>query len=274
VTDESPRPRLRRSTPAPTEIQISRVRRVAFIVWVGLATVMIGIGFFGLTSLVIAWFGSNQGVANPVTDLGYGALIGILITGGLLVQLRAPERKIAGLQQAALAALALLISDPLAGDNQNLVPGLIVLATVGIAVVLHPARREFLAGGPGFSAGLAAIALLCAGPLLAYALSMSEQARELSGPPHHIQRLTTMAAMAIAVGLVGVLAALQTRGWRISAWCVGAAAMVLGLSFVVFPSYRGSAGGGWGVFAVGSGLLYIVVAERRAERVRRERQPG
>jgi hypothetical protein len=260
--------------PAPTEVQISRARRVAFVTWVGLATAMIGIGFFGLTSLVIAWFERNQGVANPVTDLGYGALIGILITGGLLVQLRAPERKIAGLQQAALAALALLISVPLSGDDQNLVPGLIALATVGIAIALHPARREFLARGTGFSPGLAAIALLCAGPLLGYAWSMSEQARELSGPPHHIQRLTTMAAMAIAVGLVGVLAALQTRGWRISAWCVGAATLVLGLGFLVFPNYRGSAGQGWGAFAVGSGLLYVVVAERRATRVHRERRPG
>jgi hypothetical protein len=260
--------------PTPTEVQISRARRIAFVVWVGVSTTMIGIGFFGLTSLVIAWFGRNQGVANPVTDLGYGALIGILITGGLLVQLRAPERKIAGLQQAALAALALLISVSLAGDDQNLVPGLIALATVGIAVALHPARREFLVPGTGFSPGLAAVATIWAGPLVAYALSMSEQARELSGPPHHVQRLTTMAAMAIAVGLVSGLAAFQTRGWRICAWCVGAAALVLGLGFLVFPNYRGSAGGGWGAFAVGSGLLYLLVAEVRAKRDPSRREPG
>jgi peptidoglycan/LPS O-acetylase OafA/YrhL len=154
------------------------------------------------------------------------------------------------------------------------VPGLIVLSTVGIAVALHPARREFLVRGAGFSPGLAAIAALWAGPLLAYALSMSEQARELSGPPHDIQRLTTMAAMAIAVGLVMVLAAFQTRGWRISAWCVGAAALVLGLGFLLFPNYRGSAGGGWGVFAAGSGLLLIVVAEVRAKRDPSRREPG
>lgn len=232
--------------PTPSEVQLSRGRRIAFVAWVGISTATIGIGSFGLTSLVIAWFGRNQGVANPVTELGYGALIGILITGGMLVQLRAPEGKIAGLQQAALAALALLISSPLAGDDQNLVPGVIALAIVGIAAALHPARREFLAPGTGFSAGLAAVAALGAGPLLAYASSMAAQAQELSGPPHHIQRLTTMAAMAIAVILVSVLGAFQTRGWRISAWCVGAAAFVMGLGSLVFPNYRGSAGGSWG----------------------------
>jgi peptidoglycan/LPS O-acetylase OafA/YrhL len=103
---------------------------------------------------------------------------------------------------------------------------------------------------------------------------MGEQARELSGPPHHIQRLTTMAAMAIAVGLVSVLAAFQTRGWRICAWCVGAAALVFGLASLVFPSYRGSPGGGWGALAVGSGLLYILVAEVRAKRDSSRRGPG
>jgi hypothetical protein len=266
VSHELPRRLTEREHVTPSDVRVSRARHIAFVSWVGVSTATIGIGFFGLTSLVIAWFGANQGVANPVTELGYGVLIGILITGGLLVQLRAPERRMAGVQQAALASLALVISVPLAGDDQNLLPGLVALATVGIAVVLHPARREFLVRGAGFSPGLAVVTALCAGPLLAYALSMSEQARELSGPPHHIQRLTTMAAMAIAVGLVSVLAALQTRGWRISAWCVGAAGLVLGLGFLVFPNYRGSGGGGWGAFAVGAGLLHIVAAEVRARR--------
>jgi hypothetical protein len=69
--------------------EVSRARRIAFALWIAASSATLGIGFFGLTSLVIAWFGEDQGVANPVTDLGYGALVGILITGGLLVQLRA-----------------------------------------------------------------------------------------------------------------------------------------------------------------------------------------
>jgi hypothetical protein len=213
-------------------------------------------------------------VANPVTDLGYGALVGILITGGLLVQLRAPERKIAGLQQAALGAIALLISVPLTADEQNLLPGIIALAIVGVAVALHPTRRRFIVPGAGPSPGMAAIAVLGAGPLLAYALSMAEEAGGLSGPPHHVQRLATMAALSIAVVLVGLLGSLQTRGWRTSAWSVGGAAIVLGLAFLVVPTSRASAGGRWGAIAAGGGLLYVVVAERRARRLRSSRQPG
>jgi hypothetical protein len=250
-------------------IRLSRPRRRAFVAGVGVLTAALGIGFFGLTRLVLGWFESDRGTFIPVTDLGYGALLGILITGGLLVQFRAPEQKIAGLQQATLAILAGFIAAPIAADQQGLVPWLSMLAAVGILVALHPARGEFLRSGKGFSPALAGIAVLGAVPLIGYALSMGAQARELAGPPHHIQRLTTMAAMAIALPLVGVLAAFETRGWRMTAWCVGAAAVVFGLASVVFPNYAGSAGREWGALAIAGGLLFVLVAEWEARRVGR-----
>src|SRR6266545_1686781 len=67
-------------------------RRIAFRAWAAVLVVAFGIGSFGLTTLVIGWFGSVQGVAGPVTDLGYGALVGIILTFGMLAQLLAPER--------------------------------------------------------------------------------------------------------------------------------------------------------------------------------------
>jgi hypothetical protein len=253
------------------EDRISRARRVAFFAWAGVVTATLGIMFFGLTSLVLGWFEAEDGPIIPVTDLGHGVLVGILITGGVLVQLRASERRIAGVQQATLGSLALLISCPLASDTQNVAPGLITLAAIAVLAALHPARREFFRRGISFSPALAAIAVLGAVPFITYALSMAAQARVLVAPPHHIQRLATMAAMAIAVILVGLLAAFQTRGWRIPAWCAGAAAMVFGLASVVFPTYRGSAGRGLGALALGGGFLFIVVAEGQASRQRRER---
>lgn len=256
-----------------SEVRISRARRVAFLAWVGVITATLGIVFFGLTSLVLGWFEAEDGPIIPVTDLGYGALVGILITGGVMVQLRASERKIAGVQQATLGSLALLISAPLASDTQNVVPGLIILAAIAVLVALHPARSEFFRPGTRFSPALVVIAVLGALPFLTYALSMAAQARKLVAPPHHIQRLATMAAMAIAVVLTGLLAAFQTSGWRIPAWCAGTAVMVFGLASVVFPSYQGSAGRGWGGLAVGGGFLFIVVAEGRASRQRREMRP-
>jgi len=122
-------------------------RRVAFKAWAALLAVVFGIGSFGVTTLVIGWFESVDGVAGPVTDLGYGALVGIILTFGLLAQLRAPERKIAGLQQGALVIPALIIGSPIAWDFQNLVPAAILVPALGILLALHPARSHVLARG-------------------------------------------------------------------------------------------------------------------------------
>lgn len=244
---------------------VPRTRRVAFFTWASVLSAVQGIGFFGVTSLVLGWFGGDD-PAIPVTELGYGALVGIIITTGILVQVRDPERKIAGVQQAMLGATALLISAPLASDPQNLTPGLALLAALGILIGLHPVRRELIRPGSGFSVPLASIAAIGAIPLMAYALAMAAQARELIGPPHHAQRLATMAGMAIAIILVGVLTAFRTRGWRTPGWSAGAAAVVFGVASIVFPTHMGSAGRGWGAVAVGCGALFIIASEWQASR--------
>lgn len=247
---------------------MSPIRRIAFTTWLVVLVVVFGLGFFGLTALVIGWFADVEGVAGPVTDLGYGALVGIILTTGLVVQLRAPQDKIAGIQQAALVIPALLIGSAVASDVQDLVSALIVTVAVGSLLALHPARGEFLSKGGAISPALLAITILGAIPLISYALEMGAQARDLEGPPHHVQRLSTMAAMAMAIVLTGLLAAVKTRGWRIPAWSAGAAAITFGLATLAFPDNPGAPKGGWGMLAVGGGVLFIAAAEREARRTK------
>jgi hypothetical protein len=247
-------------------------RRNAFRAWAAVLVIVFGVGFFGLTSLVMGWFQAVEGVAGPVTELGYGTLVGIILTIGLLAQLRAPQRKIAGVQQAALVIPAMLIGSAIASDSQNVVPALILVPALGILLALHPAREEFLRRGAGFSRKLLAITILAAVPLIAYALDIGAQARDLVGPPHHVQRLSTMAAMAIAVVLVGLLAALRTRGWRIPAWSVGTAAIVFGFASIAFPDDPGAVGRGWGTLAIAGGVLFIAVAESEGRSGRATRE--
>jgi D-alanyl-D-alanine carboxypeptidase len=97
---------------------------------------------------------------------------------------------------------------------------------------------------------------------------MGAQARDLAGPPHHVQRLSTMAAMAVAIVLTGLLAALRTQGWRIPAWSAGTAAIVFGLASAVFPDQAGAAGRAWGGAAIAGGVLFIAMAELEARRAR------
>jgi hypothetical protein len=253
---------------------VSSVRRNAFTIWLVVLVVVFGLGFFGLSSLVIGWFSAVEGVAGPVTDLGYGVLFGIILTTGLAVQLRAPQDKIAGIQQAALVVPALVMGSAVASDTQDLVSALIVTIGVGILLALHPARGEFLRKGGVISPTLLAITILGAVPLIAYALEMGEQARDLAGPPHHVQRLSTMAAMAFAILLTGLLAASRTRGWRTPAWSAGAAIIVFGLATSAFPDNPGSPGRGWGMLAVAGGVLFIVAAELEARRTKPMQEPS
>jgi hypothetical protein len=264
-----PKEQVKTSTSAASR---SPGRRIAFRVWAAVLVIVFGVGFFGLISLVIGWFQGVEGVAGPVTELGYGALVGIILTMGLLVQLDAPERLIAGIQQAALVIPALLIGSAIASDSQNVVPALILIPAVGILLALHPARKEFLRRGAGFSRRLLAITILGAIPLSAYALDMGAQAQDLVGPPHHVQRLSTMAAMAIAIVLVGLLAAFKTRGWRIPTWSAGTAAIVFGLASMAFPDDPGAVGRGWGCLAIAGGVLFIAVAESEGRSGRATRE--
>jgi hypothetical protein len=169
---------------------------------------------------------------------------------------------------------ALVIGSAIASDSQNLVPVMIILPAIGILLALHPAREEFFRRGAALSLTLLAITVIAAVPLVACALDMGAQAQDLAGPPHHVQRLSTMAAMALVIVLTGLVAALQTRGWRIPAWSAGMAAIVFGLASVVFPDQAGAAGRGWGGVAIAGGVLFIAVAEWEVKRATAAREPS
>ncbi|MDQ6877172.1 MAG: hypothetical protein M3082_05645, partial [Candidatus Dormibacteraeota bacterium] len=242
----------------------SSVRRIAFFAWAAILSAAFGIGFFGLTVLIIGWFEQSFGVSTPVSELSHGALAGIIITVGLLAQLRAPARRIAGVQQAVLGILTFLITALIGGRQEPLQESLLFLVAVAILVALHPARREFFKPGAGVSPALAAISLLGAIPATGYAVSMLVQARQFVGPPHHADRFAEMAAAAIAIVFVGLLAALKTHGWTIPARSAGVAAIVVGMASVVFPDAPGAVGHAWGAVAVGWGVLFLAAAEWEA----------
>ena len=147
-------------------------------------------------------------------------------------------------------------------------------AAIGILLALHPARGEFLRKGGAISPTLLAITILGAIPVIAYALEIGAQAQDLQGPLHHVQRLSTMAAMAFAIVLTGLLAASKTAGWRTPAWSTGAAAIVFGLASWAFPDNRGAPGRGWGMLAVAGGILFIATAEREASRPKTTHEPS
>jgi hypothetical protein len=244
-------------------------RRMAFLILTGVLGAAWALGLFGWPSLVLGWIETGDRLAHRVHDLGYGVWAGVFMAVGYLSQLRAPDRRVAGFQQAALALLGFAVAVALSVDV-----GLTLFLLVGFAVLtvvlawLHPARERLLQRGEGPSVPLLALAVTAAVPLTIYALDMAALQRNgLPSDPHVMERhWSTMAALALSIWLVGALAGMRTAGWRIPAWSAGLAAAVFGLASMVFPAYPGSIGTTWGLVALIGGVLFVAVAEWEARR--------
>src|SRR2546423_5951703 len=65
---------------------------------------------FGLIDLIDGFTGYVDQARNQILDVGWGAVFGVILPLGLLTQLRRPERRVAGVQQTAVVALALALA--------------------------------------------------------------------------------------------------------------------------------------------------------------------
>lgn len=250
------------------ERRASRARRVAFTVMTGLVGLFAGFfPLFGLPLVVVAWFGAGDEAIHKFHDLGWAALMGFLLAVPALAQLWKAERKIAAMQQIAFVVLGIMLGYTISGDYVD--PGHAVAFTIlCIFVVLHPARGEFFrVRRPNLA--LLAMTLLAAIPFFAYAVDQAELQRTLSpGEPHwEGEHWADMAKVALAIPFVALVAALRAPGFRIPAWCAGAASALLGAASLVYPDQASSFGRGWGALALLGGLLFVGIAEWEARRV-------
>jgi hypothetical protein len=127
---------------------------------------------FGLIDLIDGYTGYIDQERNQVLDADWGLVFGVILPLGLLAQLRRPERRIGGIQQTVVVALALAMAG-VAGEAWRYVALAAGLAGVGaVLVALHPARAIFLARGPHPDVVMLALAAVAAVPSLGYALRM------------------------------------------------------------------------------------------------------
>jgi len=223
---------------------------------------------FGLIDLVDGFTGYVDQARNQVLDVGWGAMFGVILPLGLLAQLRRPERRIAGIQQTALVAIALALAGVAGEAWWYLVLGGGVAGAFAVLVALHPARQTLLARGP-LDPTMLVLAVVAALPILVYAWRMARaQRRDL--PPvdavsNGLHHWTVMAAVALAVLLLVSLAALGTSGAGIPATSAAIAAGAWAISCLLAPAAAaGSEGHTWAWVALaGAVVILLVVAAAR-----------
>jgi hypothetical protein len=224
---------------------------------------------FGLIDLIDGFTGYVDQARNQVLDVGWGALFGVILPLGLLAQLRRPERRIAGIQQTAIVALALAVAGAAGEQWRYLALAGGIAGLCAILLALHPARRTFLQRGR-LEPMLLALAAVAAGPSLVYAWRTASAARRglppadaVSNGLHH---WTVMTALALVVPLLVVLAATGTCGWRIPAISAPLGAGAWAVSCLLAPVQApGSEGHAWAwVVLVWAGLTLSAAALPRA----------
>src|SRR4051812_35341420 len=142
--------------------------RISRTTWLKVAALVVAFASltinFGLIDLVDGFTGYVDQARNQVLDVGWGAVFGLILPLGLLAQLRAPEGRIAGVQQTAVVALALALAGAAGqrGWYVALAAGIAVASAVLVA--LHPTRRTFLARGRCVEPTMLALAAVAAAP--------------------------------------------------------------------------------------------------------------
>src|SRR5204863_8495149 len=116
---------------------------------------------FGMIDFVDGFTGYVDQARNQVLDVGWGAMFGVILPLGLLAQLRRPERRIAGIQQTDVVAIALAGAGALGAAWWYVaLAGGLGCASAALSA-LPPAARTLVARGPRLVAtllGLAAVA--------------------------------------------------------------------------------------------------------------------
>jgi hypothetical protein len=220
---------------------------------------------FGLIDLIDGYTGYVDQARNQVLDAGWGLVFGVILPLGLLAQLHRPERRIAGLQQTAVVAFAVAIAGAAGEAWGYLALAAGIAGACALLVLLHPARRTFLAQGQRLDAVMLALAGVAAVPALVYARRMaSAQRRDL--PPadavsNGLHHWTVMTALALIVLLLVLLAAVRTSGWRIPATSASVAAGAWAISCLLAPAAAaGSEGHAWAWGVLGWAVVTLTVA--------------
>jgi hypothetical protein len=245
---------------------LTRQRVFSLAVWVTLVLA----GSFGLMVLAMqlgllamSHFTEHH---HRVHDIIFALLVGTSVVG-MLAQVRAPARNVAGQLMALVPFAALLLSVALTNTAVLSPPWLLVGASTVLALMFHPAGDPVRSFAPRrldpAMLGLVAVATV---PLLA--LAATNVGLQRAGPNEHavLGHYGYMAAFTFTVIGAGVLASARPPGWRLVAWAAGALPVLFGLASLLLADVDSRLSAEWAAAAVSWGVAFVALAERAGRR--------
>jgi hypothetical protein len=182
---------------------------------------------------------------------------------GTIVQLHRPQKRVVPLLMALSVPLVFTIVE-LATGTLVLSETTLSLVVLVLIVLLHPGIRK-LTELPRLDGVMAGLTVAAAAVWIPFAFRQAQiQRLAIPGDPHtqmeHWNRMAVFGLLLVIWALVG---SSDYPGWRLTAWIAGLSSTWYGSQSLLFPS-ASAAPLPWAIAAIGWGIAYIVVSERRA----------
>jgi hypothetical protein len=245
-----------------TEAPPRSSRRLTAIRLLAIAMAVSAIGF-GLFTAVF-------GIVNPAQEphafhnVVVASLLIVLSAPPVIEVARAPDRAIRPLVILAAVAVTGLATMALSLTLDPFTLPFVIL--IGVLWALTPDRKGAVPPGRP-SVILGALVLAGAGPLVLYALGQADLQRTDHTSEHAaFFHWVESSFYAIAVLLLGALAALRPAAYRLAAWMGGVGLALIGAGAILLPGYASALPPPWGWAALAGGIALVAVAEWEARR--------
>jgi MFS family permease len=225
---------------------------------------------FGVFTAVFGIISEGQRI-HAIHNTVVASLLLVLSAPGMIVAARTPDRSTAALMHLAMIGVAGLATMAISLTLDPFTLPFVLL--VGVLWLLRPGREPLLPTGR-VSPILLVLVLAASVPLVAYSLDHAELQRIDSTSEHaQLFHWVEMSFYAVAILLLGLLAALRPATYRLSATCAGVALAILGAGSLLLEAYVSALETSWAWAALTGGLVFVAAAEWEARRASQSR-PG
>jgi len=238
---------------------MNRLSVMRVIAWI-MAVSALGFGLFTIVFGMISPAQEIHAIHNAVV----ASLLIVLSAPPAIVVVRAPDRSIRALVILGAVAIASLATMAL---SLTLDPFTLPFAVlVGTLWVIVPIRQgAFPSGRPSWI--MLSMVAAAAVPLVLYALSQAELQRTDSSSEHAaFFHWVETSFYAIAVLLLGLLAALRPAAFRMAGWMAGLALAILGTASLLMGQYASAIEVPWSWAALLGGVAFAAVGAWESRR--------